>query len=165
MNKKIKEILGIIELGLLSFLPSYSLPQATAQFQQQPSVLENIIENSNSEKTDTPVFYAPRPHGKIYSEGTYRKILNDYMQLHIRSKEDMTSRVPLKWLNIHPETTMGGVLGFTYIGDPSMGRRADLTGWTARMVDIHESIHTPDEYETRVLTSWIMEKAVNKYFK
>ena len=77
----------------------------------------------------------------------------------------MTSRVPLKWLNILPESMMGGVLGFTYLGENFMGRRADLTGWTARMVDIHESIHTPDEYETRVLTSWIMEKARNKYIK
>ncbi|MAG91977.1 hypothetical protein CMO83_04845 [Candidatus Woesearchaeota archaeon] len=96
---------------------------------------------------------------------TYRQQLGKYRQQHIASKEDMTERVPLKWVNIHPESTMGGVLGFTYLGDHSMGRRADLTGSTARMVDIHESIHTPDEYETRVLTSWIMEKARGKYIK
>ncbi|MBI2646955.1 hypothetical protein HYW99_00590 [Candidatus Woesearchaeota archaeon] len=84
------------------------------------------------------------------------------MQLHIESKEDMSNRVPLKWLNILPETFMGGVLGFTYLGENFMTRRADLTGQTARMVDIHESIHTPDEYETRVLTSWIMESVFNK---
>ena len=40
-----------------------------------------------------------------------------------------------------------------------------LAGKTARMVDIHESIHTSDEYETRVLTSWIMEKGRGKYIK
>lgn len=165
MNKKIKEILGIIELSLLSLLPNYSLPQATAQFRQQPSVLENIIEDSNSEKAGTVSFYTANSHSRIYPGGAYGKILKDYMQLHLQSKEDMASRVPLKWLNIHPETTMGGVLGFTYIGDPSMGRRADLTGQTARMVDIHESIHTPDEYETRVLTSWIMEKVGGKYIR
>mgnify|MGYP001606494004 CR=1 FL=1 len=96
---------------------------------------------------------------------TYRKQLRNYMKQHIEGKEDMTSRVPLKWLNILPENIMGGVLGFTYLGENFMGRRADLTGWTARMVDIHESIHTPDEYETRVLTSWIMEKARSKYVK
>ena len=165
MNKKIREILGIIELSLLSCLPNYNLPQATAQFRQQPSALENIIENSNSEKADTLSAYTANSHSQIYSKETYRKILKDYMQQHIRSREDMANRVPLKWLNIHPETTMGGVLGFTYIGDHSMGRRADLTGQTARMVDIHESIHTPDEYETRVLTSWIMEKVRGKYIK
>lgn len=96
---------------------------------------------------------------------TYRQQLDKYMKRHAQSKEDMSERVPLKWVNVLPETMMGGVLGFTYIGDPSMGRRADLTGWMARMVDIHESIHTPDEYETRVLTSWIMEKARGKYIK
>ncbi|MBI2541228.1 hypothetical protein HYV80_00770 [Candidatus Woesearchaeota archaeon] len=96
---------------------------------------------------------------------TYRQQLKSYMKQHIESKEDMTNMVPLKWLNILPESTMGGVLGFTYLGENFMGRRADLTGKTARMVDIHESIHTPDEYETRILTSWIMEKARSKYVK
>lgn len=96
---------------------------------------------------------------------TYRQQLKNYLQKHIESKEDMSQRVPLKWLNILPETSMGGVLGFTYLGENFMARRADLTGKTARMVDIHESIHTPDEYETRVLTSWIMEKAKGKYVK
>ena len=95
----------------------------------------------------------------------YKRQLKNYMQQHIESKEDMANRVPLKWLNILPETLMGGVLGFTYLGENFMARRADLTGKTARMVDIHESIHTPDEYETRVLTSWIMEKVRNKYIK
>jgi len=33
------------------------------------------------------------------------------------------------------------------------------------MVDIHESIHTPDEYETRILTDWIMMKQRPKYIK
>lgn len=96
---------------------------------------------------------------------TYRQQLKNYLHKHLEDKEDMTSRVPLKWLNILPESMMGGVLGFTYLGENFMGRRADLTGKTARMVDIHESIHTPDEYETRVLTSWIMEKTRSKYIK
>ena len=95
----------------------------------------------------------------------YKQQLKNYRQQHIESKEDMTNRVPLKWLNILPETMMGGVLGFTYLGENFMGRRADLTGSTARMVDIHESIHTPDEYETRILTSWIMEKVKSRYVK
>ena len=93
----------------------------------------------------------------------YRRQLKNYIQQHINSREDMSNRVPLKWLNILPETQMGGVLGFTYLGENFMGRRADLTGKTARMVDIHESIHTPDEYETRVLTDWIMTKTKIKY--
>ncbi|MBI2653203.1 hypothetical protein HYX02_00175 [Candidatus Woesearchaeota archaeon] len=96
---------------------------------------------------------------------TYKQQLKNYMKKHVEEKEDMTNRVPLKWLNILPETMMGGVLGFTYLGENFMGRRADLIGKTARMVDIHESIHTPDEYETRVLTSWIMDRVRGKYVK
>jgi len=94
----------------------------------------------------------------------YKQQLRNYLKQHLESKEDMTIRVPLKWLNVLPETMMGGILGFTYLGENFMARRADLTGKTARMVDIHESIHTPDEYETRILTDWIMSKANNKYF-
>ena len=69
----------------------------------------------------------------------------------------MSQRVPLKWLNIFPSSGAGGLLGFTYLGDNSIHLREGLIG-QKRMVDIHESIHTPDEYETRVLTDWIMEK-------
>src|SRR3989338_3479610 len=96
---------------------------------------------------------------------TYQQQMKNYIEKHVNEKEDMTHRVPLKWLNILPESMMGGILGFTYIGDPAMGRRADLTGKTARMVDIHKSIHTPDEYETRVLTEWIMGKVNSKCIK
>jgi len=95
----------------------------------------------------------------------YNQQIKNYLKQHVKSKEDMTNRVPLKWLNILPESQMGGILGFTYLGENFMGRRADLTGKTARMVDIHESIHTPDEYETRILTSWIMKKLKPKYIK
>ncbi len=96
---------------------------------------------------------------------SYKQQLKNYLHQHIESKEDMSNRVPLKWLNILPETMMGGVFGFTYLGENFMARRADLTGKTARMVDIHESIHTPDEYETRVLTTWIMDRIRSKYVK
>ena len=110
------------------------------------------------------IFYEDK-YGEERLSIIYRQQLKSYMKRHSNDKEDMTNRVPLKWLNILPESMMGGVLGFTYLGENFMGRRADLTGWMARMVDIHESIHTPDEYETRVLTSWIMEKARGKYTK
>ena len=87
-----------------------------------------------------------------------------YIQKHIERKEDHTEKVPLKSIHhMWPESIMGGILGFTYIGENFMGRRDDLTGWWARMVDIHESIHTPDEYETRVLTDHIMDKTPPKY--
>ena len=58
---------------------------------------------------------------------------------------------------------MGGILGFTYLGENFMARRDDLVGDMAKMVDVHEAIHTPDEYETRVLTSWMLSREKMKY--
>ena len=165
MNKKFNKIVGLIELGLLPFLPNYLPPSALHQAEPSPSALERIVENKDAEIQGNLNYSSAYSNNSArdYLEGAYRRDLAEYMQRHIGDKEDMTNRVPLKWLNILPENIMGGVLGFTYLGENFMGRRADLTGKTARMVDIHESIHTPDEYETRVLTSWIMEKA--RYMK
>jgi hypothetical protein len=60
---------------------------------------------------------------------------------------------------------MGGILGFTYLGQNKMALRDDLVG-DKEMVDVHESIHTPDEYETRILTDWIlMKKPMDKYVR
>ena len=58
---------------------------------------------------------------------------------------------------------MGGVLGFTYLSSGKMARRDDLFGDMAKMVDVHEAIHTPDEYETRVLTDWMLKKERPRY--
>ena len=165
MNRKIKSIIGIIELGLLPFLPNYSTILTPPKIQQPASALKSIVEDSNAKKSDHISVYNSNAPTQNYFGESYKQNLMDYLRKHLEDKEDMSNRVLLKWLNILPETMMGGVLGFTYLGENFMGRRADLTGKTARKVDIHESIHTPDEYETRVLTTWIMEKVRSKYLK
>ncbi|MBW2975945.1 hypothetical protein KY347_00705 [Candidatus Woesearchaeota archaeon] len=96
---------------------------------------------------------------------TYKSTIGTYLNRRQEAINDFTDRVPGKHMHILPESLMGGILGFTYLGENFMARRADLTGETAKMVDIHESIHTPNEYETRVLTSWIMAKERLKYIK
>lgn len=96
---------------------------------------------------------------------SYKLFLKDYLKKRENAMQDFSDRVPGKFVNVFPESLMGGILGFTYLGDHSIGLRADLTGEKKRMVDIHESIHTPDEYETRVLTDWIMKKEKVKYFR
>jgi hypothetical protein len=126
--------------------------------------VETESDNQWNEPYGVIVHYE-RKHGIDRISISYYEQAGNYMAKHMMDKEDMSQRVPLKWLNVIPESMMGGILGFTYLGDHSMGRRADLTGGMARMVDIHESIHTPDEYETRVLTDWILEKPMMKYKK
>lgn len=95
----------------------------------------------------------------------YKSTLGAYLNKRQEALTDFSDRVPGKFVNIFPESIMGGVLGFTYLGENFMGLRADLTGNLKKMVDIHESIHTTDEYETRILTDWIMSKERPKYIK
>ena len=96
---------------------------------------------------------------------SYKSTKSTYLNRRQDALHNFEDRVPGKHVNVFPESIMGGVLGFTYLGENFMGLRADLTGRLKNMVDIHESIHTPDEYETRILTDWIMSKAKSKYVK
>ena len=74
-----------------------------------------------------------------------------------RAQNDFTNLVPPKNINKFPVSLMGGVLGFTYLGDSFVGIRDDLNEHEANEVEIHEAIHTPDEYETRVITKWMLD--------
>ena len=88
--------------------------------------------------------------------------LRDYPIERELALQDFTNQLD-KTLHIMPKSIMGGVLGYTYLGENFMARRDDLTGDMAKMVDVHEAIHTPDEYETRVLTSWMLKMERGKY--
>jgi len=92
----------------------------------------------------------------------YNVPLWSYLEEREDKLQDFTNRVD-KSLTLMPKSLMGGVLGFTYLGENFMARRDDLVGDTARMVDVHEAIHTPDEYETRILTDWMLKREIIKY--
>tara|TARA_Y100000310_G_C20570602_1_gene757803 strand:- start:292 stop:1041 length:750 start_codon:yes stop_codon:yes gene_type:complete len=101
--------------------------------------------------------------GKGKSVGVEYSIpISLYLELREEALQDFTNAVD-KSLEILPPSIMGGVLGFTYLGENYMARRSDLTGGKAYMVDVHEAIHTPDEYETRVLVSWMLSRTVSVY--
>ena len=95
----------------------------------------------------------------------YESTIGTYLNRRQQALHDFSDRVPGKWVDVFPANMMGSVLGFTYLGQGYMALRDDLIGKTKKMVDIHESIHTPDEYETRILTDWIMSKPRIKYIK
>jgi hypothetical protein len=88
----------------------------------------------------------------------YNIPLLNYEEKKEINKQDFSNLASNKWVDIFPESQMGGVLGFTYLGDNYQALRADmLYSPLGKMVDLHEAIHTPDEHETRVLTSWMMD--------
>lgn len=112
---------------------------------KQPYQLNIIYENNNTEE-------------KL----AIKYNLRDYPTEREKALQDFTNQLD-KTLHIFPKSVMGGVLGFTYLGENFMARRADLTGSKALMVDVHEAIHTDNEYETRVLTDWILTRERPKY--
>ena len=93
----------------------------------------------------------------------YKSAIGAYLNRRQQALNDFSDRVPGKHVSSFSRNEMPGVLGFTYLGQDRMALRDDLIGKTRKMVDIHESIHTPDEYETRILTDWIMSRPKNKY--
>jgi hypothetical protein len=121
-----------------------------ASFSLQKPALENaqyvVLFNYDAEKKGYHVNY----------------ITEEYASRVDRARDDFTSRID-KSLELLPKSLMGGILGFTYLGSGKMTRRDDLFGDMALMVDVHESIHTPDEYETRRLTDWILLRERPKY--
>ena len=103
----------------------------------------------------------------IQNQGpNYGPLLASYLERRQEAMHDFTDRVPGKHMNTFPSAGNAGLYGFPYIGDQRVWKRDDLIGSEfAKMVDVHESIHTPDEYETRRITEWMMEKENSKYIK
>jgi len=96
----------------------------------------------------------------------YGPVLASYLERRQESLHDFTDRVPGKQLHTFPSSGNAGLYGYTFLGDVNAWRRDDLIGTEfAMMVDVHECIHTPDEYETRRITEWMMEKENSKYIK
>ncbi|HLC97127.1 MAG TPA: hypothetical protein VJH97_07465 [Candidatus Nanoarchaeia archaeon] len=123
---------------------SISISQLKEKPDEKPYTLSIHYENTEIERLH--VSYALREYPKERDEAL----------------QDHTHKID-KTLHIMPTSLMGGVLGYTYLGENFMARRDDLVGDMARMVDVHEAIHTPDEYETRVLTSWMLQRTQLKY--
>jgi hypothetical protein len=87
-----------------------------------------------------------------------------YNDLLERSRKDFTRNVPLKVLHEFSNSGNEGLYGFTYLGSMMMGRNERLRGTERGLeTDVHECIHTEWEYETRVLTKWMMEGLEEKY--
>ena len=84
----------------------------------------------------------------------------DYQNDIARAKVDFTNRVD-KFLEVFQANVFPGLRGFTYLGMGKMWRR-DIDP-EPELVDVHEAIHTPDEYETRILTTWMLDRKLPRY--
>ena len=157
-------------------LLKYSLPLAENKEEQQQGkesreisdlVNDELRERSNVEDKNKPP--NPANTGGIYNSTILLypdySLTGAYLDRRIEAMHDFSDRVPGKHLHTFPISGNEGLYGFTFLGDVHAWRREDLFGDLAKMVDIHECIHTPNEYETRRITDAIMSKERPKYIK
>ena len=95
---------------------------------------------------------------KIKNSINYMTFVKDYFKDFLRKRQDFTDNIPNKKLIVEPKSILGGVLGWTILGWDTMGKRSDLiySPGMNRYVEVHEGIHTDDEYETRVISDWML---------
>jgi len=125
----------------------------------------NVKEKKQPAETETEKQVYKINYQKERLISNYISTIGTYLNRRMKALHDFTDRVPGKFMNTLPKSLMGGILGFTYLGDNSITRRDDLSGDFAYEVDVHECIHTPDEYETRRITEWMMSEENNWYIR
>ena len=76
----------------------------------------------------------------------------DYLVRNERAKQDHTNKAPNKQLE--KERLPWGFYGYTYLGHNQMwiNELLDYTPEFKKEVEVHEAIHTDNEYETRVIS-------------
>jgi len=88
----------------------------------------------------------------------YESYNDKYLLQQLMQRKDFTSKVPPKTLERWPKAWMGhDVWGLTVLGWGWMVVRDDLNPEKSYETQVHEAIHTPDEYETRVITRWMLD--------
>lgn len=93
--------------------------------------------------------------GKIHDGEEIGKYIADVR----KRKEDFTNLVPWRQVERFPLHGNRGLYGFTYRHEGKIHIREDLDQAPHKKTetDLHESIHTPNERETRYLTAWMLE--------
>lgn len=94
---------------------------------------------------------------KIINSVNYMSFVKNYFEDLLRQRQDFTNNIPNKKLIIEPKSILGGILGWTILGWDVMGKRDDMAySHMNKYVEVHEGIHTDDEYETRVISDWML---------
>ena len=94
--------------------------------------------------------------------------VDSYLDRFRADQKDLLKFLPFVGVSKFPLNGNRGLYGWTYRNSGKINVREDLEGEKKTEVLVHEAIHTPDEYETRRLTEWIiesMQRTENKYQK
>lgn len=82
---------------------------------------------------------------------------SSYRQQWEMERRDLWKFMPATVVRQFPLNGNEGLYGFTLRGSGIINIRDDLSDKLKSEVICHESIHTTDEYETRILSRWIMD--------
>jgi hypothetical protein len=102
--------------------------------------------------------YSPPSHGYHSPAAVEANPVGiDYLVRNERIKQDHTNKAEGK--HVTKEQMPWGLFGYTYLG---MGKQwlndlLDQTPEFKKEVDLHEAIHTNDEYETRVISKDMLD--------
>ena len=123
-------------------------------------LLQHIIKNKEYKLT---VYEKEKDGEEYFPKQNYSASLKDYQELRLEEILDVSRFFPVK--NLVIEQMPAYLLGYTAIGASNIFRNEMLISGSEKAyeVDVHETIHTDDEFETRILTSWILDKDVNRY--
>jgi len=91
--------------------------------------------------------------------GFLTQTLDVYVAKVEESRRDTLKFIPWKDVFILRKEQMGNLLGYTYLGSRMLVKQdsRDLQGIDMEVL-VHEHIHTDDEYETRILARWMLNK-------
>ena len=92
----------------------------------------------------------------------YNSQQNKYLIDWIKSRIDFSNRIPDKFMKKEPLPR--GLYGYTWLGNNQMRINDNLSYEQNQKTQLHECIHTNDEYETRRWTDWMLD-AVKKIEK
>ena len=110
-----------------------------------------------------------RKNIKDESKDKTNYLQNDlYLKMWKNEKKDPLKFVPIVSVKRFHKSGNEWLYGWTIRGSGIVNQRDDLEERDYRLTNyIHEAIHTPDEYETRKLTEWIMKtiEPVNEKYK
>jgi len=96
----------------------------------------------------------------------YKVPLVNYSEKTKTAVRDFTNNIPLKKTEILPKSLAGsGFYGYTILGWNYMVRIRDLHPDKAYETDVHELVHTDDEYETRVIVRWMLSGDKEEKYK
>ncbi len=129
--------------------------QAIKDLQRQQEHIERNVRH------EAPIIYtpaSPKQRASVQSVNyspSYRKPFPGYRAAWKAERRNFTKLVPNKTMELMRMPV--GLYGYTFLGQNYMAINQNLVGKFKYEVIVHESIHTPDEYETRVLTWWMME--------